>query len=121
MDTVVSDKYFEKALQWVNKRKVESVKANYEGYESPKSYTNQRTNETVCPDISFVDERGVKNYVEVAVKSDSIRKTVTKWKLLSTLAGLKNGNLYLLAVRGSKSFVKSEVEKCDLSAKIYSL
>ncbi|MEZ5007232.1 MAG: hypothetical protein R2728_02025 [Chitinophagales bacterium] len=121
METDHYEKHMEKALEWVNRRKVEDVKANFEGYEAPKSYTNQRTDELVSPDISFLDERGVKNYVEIAMKSDTIRKSITKWKLLSTLASVKKGNLYLLTVRGSKSFIVNEVEKCNLDAKIYSL
>ncbi len=114
-------KYIDKAVDWVNKRKIQSFNANAEGYDQPKPFLNKRTNDYVCPDLSFIDERGNKSYVEIALKKEDLRDTITKWKLLISLAAYKNGKLYLLCPKGHLSFIKKQVETYDLSAIIQSI
>jgi hypothetical protein len=114
-------KYIEKAVEWIHKRKIQSFAVNHEGYDQPKPFLNQRTNENICPDLSYIDERGNQIYVEIAIKQDDLRTAVTKWKLLTSLAAQKSGKLYLLCPKGHLSFIQKQVTTYGLSAIINSI
>jgi len=113
--------YLQKALDWISKKSTLTIKAKAEGYEAPKVFTNQSTQEEVQADISFVTQGGAKSYTDIALKSETPQKLVTRWKLLSTLAALKHGKLHLLAPRGHKMFTQNLVERYNISAVVHSL
>ncbi len=115
------DSYIEKAIQWASKKSVASIKAKHDDYEDPKVYTNNTTNEEVQADLSFITQGGAKHYTDIALKSDKPQKLVTRWKLLSLVASLKNGKLFLLAPKGHKTFTKKLVEQYNINAVVYSL
>lgn len=110
--------YFSSALDWVKRKSSSTVKANIEGYDKPKSYTNTATHEEVCPDISFTSSGGSRNYTEIALKQDDENQLVTRWKLLSMMASLKSGKLFLLAPRGHKAFTEKLVNDYNINAVI---
>ena len=58
---------------------------------------------------------GTKSYIEIALKTDDMRATISKWKLFGTLAAQKGGKLYLLAARGHKSFAERIVQQHNLT------
>lgn len=118
---VDKSKYFEKAIEWVKRKKTDSLAVNFEGYDKPSPFVNQRTKVEVVPDIVYVDEKGNKNFVEIAIKQENFRDVITKWKLLISIASFKNGKLHLLCPKGHLSFVKKQVATYDLSAIIYSI
>lgn len=115
------EQYLSKAIEWVEGRPIEKMCANYEGYEKPQSFINQATDEEVTPDISFVSKQGIKNYTEIALKSDQKTQLVTRWKLLSTMANLKKGRLFLIAPKGHKMFTQQLVNQYNINAKILSI
>jgi hypothetical protein len=107
--------YFQPAIDWAKSLRLNNIKANYEGYESPRTFNRAEDDK----DISFVPDitgrkRTNKFYVEIAMKADNTRKMVSKWKLLSTLASMKGGKLYLLAPRGHKAFVQRLLDRYQL-------
>ena len=112
-------KFFDKALEWINKRNVESLKVNLEGYEIPNGFKSSRTNEPVIPDMTFLDRHGNKNYVEIAFKQENFWHELTKWKLLSSMASFKKGKLYLLTPKGHKSYITKQIEEHDVKALIF--
>ena len=115
------ESYISDAIDWVNKRSATSLKANFDGFEKPKAFLNKSSDEEVRPDISFIGQGGEKNYTEIAVKEKKQQKLVTRWKLLSMMASIKRGKLFLLAPRGHKMFVEKLVRKYHINAFIYSI
>ena len=113
--------YFTDAIEWVQNKTNKSIRANYQGFEKPKSFINRSTQEEICPDITYTTSNGVKHYTEIALKKENARKLVTRWKLLSLLAAKKHGKLHLLAPRGHKMFTKRLINKYNINAAIYSL
>lgn len=113
--------YFDKAVKWVSKKSKNSFKAKVNGYESPKVFKNKNTGEEIQADFSFQTEGGTKSYTEIALKSDSPQKLVTRWKLLSIMASMKHGKLFLLAPNGHKMFTQKLVDKYKINATICSL
>jgi hypothetical protein len=113
--------YLSKAMDWVKSKSTYTVRAKAEGFEDTKIFTNKSSEETIQPDISYITNRGNKHFTEIAMKSDKPQKLITRWKLLSTMASLKNGKLHLLAPRGHKMFTQRLVDKYNIRAKVYSL
>ena len=111
------EKYFEHALNWVNRKGFHDIKANYEGYESPVQFTKPKEEKPYNPDITG-KKTGGKSYIEIALKADNIRRRISKWNLLNTLASMKGGKLFLLAPKGHKSFAEEIVKKHHLDAKV---
>ncbi|WP_235295814.1 hypothetical protein [Portibacter marinus] len=113
-------KYLEKAMSWLSSKSYSELKSIGEAHEDPKCFSNKRTGDTVQPSMSFRSKRGGRSYLDIALKTDKVQSLVTKWKLLSTWAKMKSGQLYLLAPKGHKMFTKRLVKKYDLDAKVVS-
>lgn len=107
--------YIEKAVAWIERKGYLEIKANIEGMEPPKSFTQRSKNELVNPDLT-AKSLGRKFYFEIAMKTNDTKDLVTKWKLLSQLAAMKDGKLYLFVPHGHRSFAEKLVQKHKISA-----
>jgi len=119
----MSDKqvFFDPALEWISKKSGSEIKALTEGYEPPRAFTNKETGEQIQADFSFVSMGGARSFTEIALKSEKPRDLVTRWKLLSMMAGMKRGKLYLLTPKGHKMFTKKLVDVYNINAHIHSI
>ena len=114
-DTDLIEKLLEKI---VNKKGFESVKANAEGYETPAKIHFRDDNEKFyIPDVTGV-VNGRKSYFELAMKTSDERDLVTKWRLLSDLATLKHGKLYLAVPRGHMAFTNRILNDYPITAEV---
>ena len=112
------DSYLAQAIAWAERKSVAAVKANFEGYEKPFVFTQRETQEEICPDVAFVSYGGAKNYMDIAMKDEEPAQLVTRWKLLSTMAAMKEGKLYLMTPKGHRAFVNKLVDHYNISAVI---
>ncbi len=117
---VSKESFIDEMLHWVKTHSYSKIRANQEGFEAPTSYRQPEEDDVFVPDITAV-KLGTKNYFELALKTDDPERTIRKWKLLSTIAEMKNGTLYLFAPRGHKAFTSKIVEKRNLNAKVISI
>lgn len=115
-----SKKLYEKAIAWAEKKGFKEIKANYEDYSNPTSFKKSGDEEAFVPDISGM-HRGGKSYVEIAMKAEDETRLVSKWKLLATLAKMKDGELYLLTPKGHKMFTMRKVKEFNIEATIVSI
>ena len=113
--------FMEKAVAWVENRTNGEIKANFEGYEKPIAFTSKTSDKEIRPDFSFVSKGGARHYTEIVVKQDDSKNLVTRWKLLSTMAKMKNGKLFLLAPRGHKMFAQRIIDDYSINASIQSI
>jgi hypothetical protein len=120
LNDMAEDTYLEKAIQWTQSKGFFEIKAQLEGFEAPTAFTRKDGEEPIIPDITAV-KTGGKCYVEVATKSDDVQKKISKWMLLSTMASMKGGKLFLLAPRGHKSFTEDIVKGHNISAEVISI
>lgn len=109
--------FIKRAVKWAEKQGFMKIKADCEDYETPSQYTSVQKDHTFVPDLTGV-KMGKKNYVEVATKTDNVRRVVSKWKLLSSLAAIKGGKLFLLAPKGHKAFTERIVDRYQLNARV---
>jgi hypothetical protein len=101
--TISKETYFQQAIAWAQKRGLSNLKANWEDYETPSQFSRTDEEPPFIPDITGRTPSG-KVYVEIAVKSDDVDRSMSKWKLMSTLASMKGGKLILLVPKGHKAF-----------------
>ena len=116
----MKEEYFEKAIAWTQRKSSSEIKANFEGFEKPRSFKNRNSNTEETPDLSY-ESHGALNFVEIAVKTSDVQPLITRWKLLSIMASMKHGKLYILTPKGHKMFAENIVKDYNISAKIQSL
>ena len=116
----LKEKKLPKVIQWLKLKGFSNIKANLDGFEDPKAYQYQAQGDRFVPDATAI-KFGQKCYFEVALKSEEVNRSLRKWKLLSALADMKNGTLYLFTPRGHKAFVERMVAKRQLNAEIISV
>ena len=93
------------------------VKANIEGYDTPTALSAKENDDRVVPDITAL-RRGGRWYIEVVRKDAEVEKTISKWKLLSTLGKTRSGGLILIAPSGQYAFAERLIKKHDIPAQI---
>ena len=106
--------YFPKAINWAKRQGYTSIKANFDGFNQPSQFTQTESNTTFSPDVTG-HKFGKKVYIEIATKTENIQREISKWKLLSTIARIKGGKLFLLAPKGHKAFVEKIVKTYKLT------
>lgn len=118
--------FYKKITSWANNKGFRNIKANTEGFETPRSFMKKNAEEeddAVIPDITATSF-GSKYYFEIVTKpkKNQIKQNlISKWKLLSLLAERKGGKLYLFAPHGNKSFTQNIMDKYNIKAKFVSL
>lgn len=112
----------EQLVDFAKKRGFDDLKVNdpADDHDSPDSFMRKNDEESFAPDATGL-KYGAKSYFEIALKSENEQRIVSKWQLLSKLAQMKNGKLYLLAPRGSKSFADRLVDRYNIVAEVYSI
>ncbi|GJM31400.1 MAG: hypothetical protein DHS20C18_04010 [Saprospiraceae bacterium] len=108
---------FEKAIKWAKNKGFQNIKAKADEYEDPAPFTRNRDEESFIPDITGL-QTGGKSFIEIATKSEDVPRTISKWKLLSTIATMKGGRLFLLAPKGHKTFAENIVKSHNLDAQV---
>ena len=114
-------KYLEQAIQLLEKKGYSDIKAELPDYESPTSFTEKSSDKSYTPDLTGTKNAG-KDYFQV-VEGDkkNIQDVVTKWKLFSNLARIKNGNFYLLVPYGKKKYTTELIKEYNIDAEMMKL
>lgn len=109
----MAKEYLKNAIDWAKKNGISGIKANCEGFEHPSQFTESNGERSYIPDVTG-SILGNKYYVEIATKTDNEQTSLSKWKLLSTLAKIQGGKLFLLAPKGHKAFAERILKNYNL-------
>lgn len=112
--------YIHQAANWVKAHGFIDIKANAAGYPKPCGYGRQQDGQSFIPDIT-ANQFEQKSYFEVILKTSPTDELISKLKLLSQLALLHGGQLYLLAPKGHLPFAKSVAAESRIMAEWVSL
>jgi len=118
-----AQEYYDRIIDWLNRRGFENIKANVEGFETPSGFKKKGDGELLVPDVSAQNHHS-KYYSEISMKPKDktlIQDIVSKWKLLSMVADIKGGGLYLFAPYGNKSFTTRLLDRYDINAEVFFL
>ncbi|MFD2726851.1 hypothetical protein [Hyunsoonleella rubra] len=111
------DKYsdvLEESITYLENRGFENIKADIEGYETPKSYVKKGSDIAVTPDIVATKE-GRKHIFDISLKSEKPKLLKSKWLFLQTLSNLKSHRFKLITKRGHIQFSKDMLEDINLT------
>ena len=90
-----------------------NIKADLEGYESPKSYHKKGSDVDVTPDI-VAEKEGRKHIFDLSLKSEKPRLLKSKWLFLNTLSQIKSYRFRLITMRGHYKFTNETVGAINL-------
>ena len=96
------DKYQEElsaSISYLENLGYKNIKADMEGYETPKSYLKKGSDVSVTPDI-VAEKEGRRYMFDLSLKSVKPRLLKSKWLFLNTLSQIKSYRFRLITKRG---------------------
>ena len=100
------DKYQEElntSITYLENLGYQNIKADIEGYETPKSYIKKGSDISITPDI-VAEKEGRKYVFDLSLKSVKPKLLKSKWLFLNTLSQLKSYRFRLITKRGHYKF-----------------
>lgn len=119
MIKVDKEKYsdiLENSINYLENRGFKDIKADIDGYETPKSFSKVGTDITITPDISAIKE-GRKHFFDISLKSEKPKQLKSKWLFLNTLSNLKSYKFKIITARGHYKFTQDMLDAINLSNK----
>jgi hypothetical protein len=120
LETSKFDKIIEQAISYVEGRGFEEIKARHENYDNPASLVMQGSDTVFTPDITAT-RNGGKYYFEIADRTEKPTEVVAKWKLMSVLAKMKQGDFKIFVPYGSMKYANEIVERKHIDAELIKL
>lgn len=120
---VDSGKYQEvmdRAVDYVENLGFEDIRARHDNYDEPAHLKMKGEDKAFIPDITAT-KNGGKYYFEIADRTEDETEVIGKWKLMATLAGMKNGDLRIFVPYGSMKYTTEILEKKNIKAEIIKL
>jgi hypothetical protein len=113
------DKYsdfLDDSLAYLKLHGYENIKANTEGYETPKSYAKVGSDIVITPDI-VAEKGGTKHIFDIGLKSSQPKQLKSKWLFLNTISNLKSHRFRPITTRGHYKFTNELLDDINLSDK----
>ena len=111
-----NNEFLEKSIQHLEATGFENIKADMEGYETPKSYLRKGSDSKITPDIVAI-KNGRKYFFDISLKSEKPRLLKTKWLFLDTLSRMNSNRFRIITTRGHYKFTDTMLEDINLSNK----
>ncbi|MHA7842206.1 MAG: hypothetical protein ACX93I_02725 [Winogradskyella sp.] len=90
-----------------------NIKADLEGYETPKSYHKRGSDIDITPDI-VAEKEGRKHIFDLSLKSEKPKLLKSKWLFLNTLSQIKSYRFRLITTRGHYKFTNETIDAIHL-------
>jgi hypothetical protein len=116
MNCIDKEKYSDllnDSVTYLEQHGYENIKADIDGYETPKSYNKKGSNIDVTPDI-VAEKEGIKHIFDLSLKSEKPKLLKSKWLFLNTLSRLKSYRFKLITTRGHYRFSEEIAESINL-------
>ena len=108
--------FLEKSIHHLEATGFEDIKADMEGYETPKSYLKKGSDISITPDI-VAEKEGKKHYFDISLKSDKPKLLKSKWLFLNALTALKSYRFKLITTKGHYKFTYNMLDDINLNDK----
>ena len=109
--------FLEKSIDHLEATGFENIKADLEGYETPKSYLRKGEEMKITPDIVAM-KNGRKYFFDISLKSAKPKLLKTKWLFLDTLSRMNSNRFRIITTRGHYKFTDDMLDDVNLSNKI---
>ena len=101
------------SISYLENRGFDNIKADIEGYETPKSFYKKGSDVSITPDI-VAEKEGRKYLFDLSLKSVKPRLLKSKWLFLNTLSQLKSYRFRLITKRGHYKFSDETTDAINL-------
>jgi hypothetical protein len=115
-DKTENKTFLEKSIQHLKATGFEQIKADMEGYDTPKSYLRKGTESKITPDI-VAQKDGRKYYFEISLKSKKPTLLKSKWLFLDTISRMQSNRFRIITTKGHYKFTDMMLEDINLSNK----
>jgi len=116
IDKSENTEFLEKSIHHLEATGFENIKADMDGYETPKSYTRKGADGKITPDIVAI-KNGRKYFFDISLKSEKPRLLKTKWLFLDTLSRMNSNRFRIITTRGHYKFTDMMLEDINLTNK----
>ena len=108
--------FLEKSIHHLEATGFENIKADIDGYETPKSYLKRGSDIKITPDIVAL-KNGMKYFFEISLKSEKPLQLKSKWLFLDALSRLKSNRFRIITTKGHYKFTENMLEDINLTNK----
>ena len=112
--------FLDRAIGQVKNMGYDEIKACHEEYDDPAAFSLKGEDVKFRPDIT-ASKLGGKYYFEIADRTEDVKLVRGKWKLLETLAKMKNGELKIFVPRGCMKYANKVLTENQIQASIIKL
>ncbi|SDR91806.1 hypothetical protein SAMN04515667_0987 [Formosa sp. Hel1_31_208] len=104
------------SVDYLEQHGFENIKADTEGYETPKSFLKKGSDISITPDI-VAEKEGRKYYFDISLKSVKPKLLKSKWLFLNALSALKSHQFKLITTKGHYKFTNEMLHDINLNDK----
>ncbi len=108
--------FLSQTIQYLQNRGFENIKADMEGFETPKSYLKKGSDVSITPDI-VAERDGERHIFEISLKSKKPRLLKSKWLFLDVLSKMKQYRFKIVTTRGHYKFTDETLSSINLDMK----
>lgn len=108
--------FIQDSVAYLENHGFENIKADLDGYESPKSYLKKGSDISITPDIT-AEKEGRKHIFDISLKSSETDLLKSKWVFLNTLSAMRSQRFKLITTRGHYKFTNQMLESINLDHK----
>lgn len=119
-DKEENEAILKESVAYLESRGFEDIRADVEGYETPKSYHKKDSDVVITPDI-VAERAGIKHYFEISLKSAKPRLLKSKWQFLDTLTRMRNQRFKIITRRGHYKFTDEMLKDLNLEKNLIKL
>lgn len=98
--------FLEKSINHLESNGYENIKADIEGYETPKTYLRKGSDSKITPDI-VAEKNGRDHFFDISLKSEKPMLLKSKWLFLEALSKLKSSSFRVITTHGHYKFTDS--------------
>ena len=111
------DKYSDflnESVSYLKQHGYENIKADTEGYETPKSYLKVGSDVSITPDI-VAEKEGRKHIFDISLKTDKQKLLKSKWLFLNSLSAIKSHKFRLITTKGHYKFTNEMLDDLNIN------
>ncbi len=120
IDKLENQKFIQESVSYIENLGYENIKADIEGYDTPKAYHKKGSDFIITPDI-VAEKSGRKHYFEVSLKSEKPNLLKSKWRFLEVLTRMKDNRFKIITYRGHYKFTQDMLDDINLVKDIIKL
>jgi len=108
--------FLERSIHHLEATGFEDIKADMDGYETPKSFLKKGSDTKITPDIVAL-KNGMKYFFEISLKTENPLLLKSKWLFLDALSRMRSNRFRIITTKGHYKFTDAMLEDINLTNK----